>query len=48
MTEWEHIKVVCAWCDKVIKDAPEGAVVSHGICPECFRKVAKVLEGPAA
>lgn len=30
-------RVVCAWCGKVMRDAPgESALVSHGICAGCL------------
>jgi len=28
------MKLVCAWCKRVIRDGPE-KTVSHGICPKC-------------
>jgi phage FluMu protein Com len=27
------MKVVCAWCGKVLQEGSEP--ISHGICPEC-------------
>jgi hypothetical protein len=30
------MKVICAWCKKVMKDGTEPA--SHGICPPCREK----------
>lgn len=40
------IRVVCAWCDIVIKDGEEPA--SHGICARCraiyFPKTGRDLE----
>ena len=32
------VKLVCAWCDKVLKEGPEDNV-SHGICQECRDKM---------
>jgi hypothetical protein len=32
------VRKVCAWCGKLLEDAPAGAPVSHGICPDCFAK----------
>jgi hypothetical protein len=32
------MKLICAWCKKVIRDGPENPP-SHGICPECARRV---------
>lgn len=38
--EFLLMKVVCAWCQKVLVDDPsEGAEVSHGICVECRKRV---------
>ena len=34
------MKLICAWCQKVIRDGPEEPV-SHGVCPECARRVAR-------
>jgi hypothetical protein len=28
--------VVCAWCSRIVFDAPAGAGISHTICPSCF------------
>jgi hypothetical protein len=28
------MKIICAWCGKVIQDGPE-ETVSHGVCEEC-------------
>lgn len=34
------MKVICAWCQKVLADdASEDAEVSHGICTECRKRV---------
>lgn len=32
------MKVVCAWCGAVIRHAPDGSPVSHGMCGRCFQK----------
>ena len=29
------LAVVCAWCNRVVVEAPEGAGVTHTICPSC-------------
>ena len=34
------MKLVCAWCKKVIRDGPDEPV-SHGVCPECARRVTR-------
>jgi PAS domain-containing protein len=40
------MKVVCAWCKKVLTgDATGGNSVFHGICPECLNRL--VSAGPA-
>lgn len=31
----------CAWCLKTIKQGKEGEPVSHGICTECAKLLAK-------
>ena len=31
----KDLKVVCAWCDDVIRKGGPQATVSHGICPQC-------------
>ncbi len=36
------MKLVCAWCKKIIKDGPPEPV-SHGICDTCKDKVLTVL-----
>ncbi len=36
------MKVVCAWCRKVMKDGPDNPV-SHGICEACLKKQKGVL-----
>lgn len=30
------LKVVCAWCNRVVIMAPMGASVTHTICPTCL------------
>ena len=48
------VHIVCAWCGKLIRYEiwPEpqpgsvGGNVSHGICPECARKVEASFMGP--
>jgi hypothetical protein len=34
----ETLRVVCAWCQVLMKDGPPEPV-SHGICPECEKKL---------
>lgn len=36
------MKIVCAYCKKVILDGPEPT--SHGICPKCLKQELKKLE----
>lgn len=30
------MKVICAWCDKVLQEGSGDLLASHGICSECF------------
>lgn len=32
------MKVICAWCKKVIGNKKGTYKVSHGMCPECAKK----------
>lgn len=32
----QSLKVVCAWCNRVVTMAPQGASVTHTICPTCL------------
>ena len=34
----KEMRVICAWCGKVIKKG-DGDVVSHGICAACAEQV---------
>lgn len=50
MTTANIIKVVCAWCGKRIGEKqadnlPLGSV-SHGICPDCYKKQLEQLPKP--
>lgn len=44
------MKIVCAWCNKIIKEKHinrlENNAVSHGICPACARKTLSKLSMP--
>jgi hypothetical protein len=31
-------RVICAWCKRVLREAPPGAPVSHGICEDCLEE----------
>lgn len=33
------MKVICAWCKKVLRIGTIENGVSHGICPECAQKM---------
>ena len=33
------LRVICAWCSKVLTEGDENAPVSHGICEECAEKL---------
>lgn len=35
--------VICAWCDKVLDDS-NSELISHGICPDCKKKVELEME----
>ena len=40
------IKIVCAWCGRVLrKEKGEECLVSHGMCPQCARKVRADIDG---
>lgn len=32
------LKVVCAWCKKVVLAGAPGSKITHGICPDCSAK----------
>ena len=39
------MKVICAWCEKVIRDGEVvDGQVSHGICDDCRHQVEKEFE----
>ncbi len=39
------IKIVCAWCGKVIREGSPGVkLVSHLICPECYEEEMRRFE----
>jgi len=37
-------KVICAWCKKVLSDAPNLKKDTHTICPECRDRMMKDIE----
>ncbi|MBE7462302.1 MAG: hypothetical protein HS116_02305 [Planctomycetes bacterium] len=39
----EGVAYVCAWCNRVMRDAKAGQVVSHGCCKKCSEKVRRDL-----
>ena len=39
---WGDMKVICAWCGKVLQEGDEP--ISHGICPECKEKLLKEVK----
>ena len=39
------MKVVCAWCKKVIRESPE-EIVSHGICEKCEKRMVRDIVDP--
>ena len=41
------MKIVCAWCGKVIKETDtddKNEEVSHGICPDCYKKMKELMK----
>lgn len=38
------MKVVCAWCERLLSGIPEDTEVSHGICEPCETKFNKQLD----
>ncbi len=32
------LRRVCSWCERVLEEGDPGALISHGICPECFER----------
>lgn len=38
------MRVVCSWCNKVIREGSSEHGVSNGICSECYREMLKELE----
>jgi hypothetical protein len=32
------MRVVCAWCDKLLKAGKPGDKISHGMCEECYTR----------
>jgi hypothetical protein len=40
----EALRVVCAWCKKVLHEGAPGAATSHGICTACAPKLSGVAE----
>ena len=47
LDEIKTIPVVCPWCNQIFKlsrwqtEANKKIGISHGICPECFKKLQK-------
>lgn len=35
----EDVAKVCSWCNRMMRDAKAGQIVSHGLCPKCKAKV---------
>lgn len=35
----QEMRVICAWCRRVLVDAPESNGISHGVCLDCKAKV---------
>ena len=34
----EDMQSVCMFCKKIMKEGPEGAPISHGICDKCLEE----------
>ena len=32
------LRVVCAWCQRVLSEGTPGAATTHGMCPVCVVK----------
>lgn len=32
------MKTICSYCKKHLRGNPNASIISHGMCPECFRK----------
>lgn len=41
------MKVICAWCGRIITDGPDDSDVSHGICTPCEKRYLEGLEKPS-
>jgi len=39
MPQVPYYRVVCAWCEKVMEEGAPGALISHGICQDCFDQI---------
>lgn len=35
----DDLAKVCSWCNRMMRDAKAGQVVSHGCCRKCSEKV---------
>lgn len=33
------LRVVCAWCRRVLEEGTPGAPTSHGCCPRCQKRM---------
>ena len=44
MAEVIQIKIICAWCKKVIFDPGNTIEVSHGCCPDCSKILNSEIE----
>ncbi len=32
----QPLAIVCAWCNRVMAEAPSGTPITHTICPACL------------
>jgi hypothetical protein len=39
------LKKICAWCKRFIGGNPDSEILSHGICPECEKRVFRNEKG---
>ena len=42
--EEPSVRLVCSWCDGVIREGLPGGIVSHGMCGECFTRVERQID----
>jgi hypothetical protein len=40
------LRLVCAWCAKVLRAGKPGAGITHGICPSCLQQADGAVPPP--